>query len=59
MFHIALDDFDEVGNQIIAPSQLHIDLGECVFNAITSVDQSVVNANCPEDNCRNKAEENQ
>ncbi len=39
---IALGDLDEVGDEVVATSELHIDLGEGVLERIARHDQSVV-----------------
>jgi hypothetical protein len=59
VFHVAFDGLDEVRDQIMAASELHIDLREAVANAIALVDQSVVNADCPENDCGDNCQKNQ
>jgi len=59
VLHVALDGFDEVRDQVVAPRELHIDLGECVLYPVSLVDQPVVNADPPEHNRDNDREENQ
>jgi len=56
---IAFDGFDKVGNQVVAPSQLHVNLREGVLDAVAFVDQPVVNADPPHDNRCNDREEYQ
>jgi hypothetical protein len=45
-------------NQIVPPRELHIDLREGVFDAISHVDKTIVNANCKKDDCGKNCEEN-
>ncbi len=42
MFQVALGDSDQVGNQVIAPLQLHIDLGKRIAVAVAQLHQLVV-----------------
>ena len=44
-----LGGFDQVWNQVMAPLQLHVDLGECVPKTVPKVDQAVVDAREPGD----------
>ena len=59
MFHVPFDRFDEIGNQIVTTSELDVDLCEGIAHAVTFVDQSVVDSDCPEDNDGDDAEEDQ
>ena len=51
MFHVPFYRLYEVGDQVMAPSELDIDLGEPVSNAIAFVDETVVNTDRPENYC--------
>ena len=42
MGRVSLYGFDEIGNEVMATLQLHVDLGPSVFNAITHPDEAVV-----------------
>ncbi len=57
MFHVALDGFDEIWNQIVPPGELHVNLCEGVFNAISQVDKTIVDANCKKGDCAEQCEE--
>lgn len=58
MFHVAFDRFDEIWNQIVPTGKLHINLSECVLDAISQVDKTIVDANCKKDDCGDQHEEN-
>ncbi len=58
MLHVAFDGFNEIRNQVIATSQLNIDLSESILDAIAKIYESVVDANCVEDYRDNYREEN-
>lgn len=47
MFHVAFYSFDEIWNQVMAPSQLHIDLRKGIFYPVAAIDEAVVNADGP------------
>jgi hypothetical protein len=48
MAHVAFDGFDQVGNQIVAAFELHVDLSEGVLDAVPGDHQPVVDAHQPE-----------
>ena len=48
MLHVALDGLDQVGDQVVPPLQLHVDLGEGVLVPVPGDDQPVVDAHDPE-----------
>src|SRR5207302_899398 len=47
MLHITLGGFDQVGNQVVAPFELHVDLGERIFETIAEGDESIIDAGGP------------
>ena len=57
MLHVAFNGFDEVGDQVIATGQLHVDLREGVLDAIAKIDEGIVDKNCKEDYRDNYREE--
>jgi hypothetical protein len=59
MLHVALDGFDEIGDQVVAARQLNVDLREGIPDAVALVDQPVVNTDRPEHYRGNDREENQ
>lgn len=59
MLHVTFDSFDEIRNQVIATRQLYIDLGEGIPDAISEIDESVVNTHCVQDYRDNYREENE
>ena len=58
VFHIAFDRFDEIWNQVVPSGELHIDLRKSVLYAITQIDETIVDADCEQNDCRNHGEEN-
>jgi hypothetical protein len=48
VFHIALGDFDEIRDQVIAAFQLNVDLGEGIFEAVAEFDELVIDTSDPE-----------
>ena len=50
MGSIALDRLHQVGNQVVAPGQLYVNLGESVLDAVAFVNETVVNTDAPEHN---------
>jgi hypothetical protein len=58
MFHVAFDRFDEVWNKVVTPGELYINLRESIFDTISQVDETIVNADCKKDDCGNQREEN-
>jgi hypothetical protein len=42
VLHVALRGLDQVGNQVVAACELHVDLGERVLVAVARADQPVV-----------------
>ena len=44
-----LGGFDQIRNQVVAPLELHVDLGERVSKAIPEIDEAVVDAREPGD----------
>jgi len=42
--HVGFGGFDEVGDEVVAAFELHIDLGEGVFEAVAQLNQVVVDA---------------
>ena len=42
MRRVTLDRLDEVGDQVVPPLQLHVDLRPCVFDPVAEPDQAVV-----------------
>ena len=59
MFHVTFDSFDQIWNQVMAPCELHVNLGERITNAIAFIDEAVVNPDRPENYRGNNAEEDQ
>lgn len=59
MFDVTLDGFDEVRNEVVSSGQLDIDLCKPVSDAISFIDESVVNTDRPENYRGNYAQENQ
>lgn len=59
VFHVPFDRFDEIGNEIVSPRQLYVDLRKGIFDAIPEIDQAVVNADCIQNQCGNDREEYQ
>ena len=59
MFDVTLYGLDKIWNQVVATSQLHIDLSKSISNAIAFIDKSVVNTDRPENYCGNYAQEYQ
>lgn len=45
MFHVSLDGFDKIRDQVMAPRELYIDLGESIAHTVALIDQSVVDTN--------------
>ena len=45
MLHVALGRLDQVGDQVVAALELHVDLGERVLEAVARTDQAVVHRN--------------
>ena len=58
VFQVALGDLDEIGNEVVATLQLHVDLGEGVFEAVAEGDEGIVDANGPEGEGGDEGEEN-
>jgi hypothetical protein len=56
VLHVSLGGFHQVGNQIVAARQLHIDLGERILIGVAAADQSVVDGNEKEDDQDNDAQ---
>jgi hypothetical protein len=48
MAHVTLDGFDEIWNQVVAASELNVDLREAVTHSVAHVYQIVVHLDCPE-----------
>ena len=42
MFHVAFYGFDKVRYQIVTSGKLYIDLGKRVFDAVTKIDEFIV-----------------
>jgi len=59
VLHVSLDGLYKIGDQVITPCKLNIDLGERIANSIAFVNQTVVDANYPENYCGDNAQENQ
>lgn len=59
MLHVAFDRFNEIGNQVMSPGELDVNLGERIFDAISEIDQTIVDADRIEDYCGNCGKENQ
>jgi hypothetical protein len=51
MLHVAFDRFNEIGNQVMTPGELDVNLGERIFDAISEIDQTIVDADRVEDYC--------
>ena len=58
MRHVAFDGFDQIGNQVVSASQLHVDLRECVTDSVAQVDEIVVDGNRPKDDQRDDDQDN-
>jgi len=48
MRHVFLRHLDQVGNQVVAPGELHVDLRERILVSVATGDQAVVDAHGPE-----------
>ncbi len=59
VFHVSLNGFDEIRDQVVAARQLHVDLCERVTNPVALVDQPVVDADRPEHYRGDEPEEDQ
>ncbi len=59
MLHVAFDGFDEIRDQVVTAGQLHVDLREGILDPVALVDQPVVYADCPEDDCSDNRDEYQ
>ncbi|OPZ08268.1 MAG: hypothetical protein BWZ07_03185 [Alphaproteobacteria bacterium ADurb.BinA280] len=59
MLHVALDRFHQIGDQVIATGQLHVDLGERILVTVARRDQTVVDADCVERDDRDDAQQDQ
>ena len=57
--HVALDGFDEVGNQVVAALELHVDLRPGVVDEVAQVDETVVDGDEPEDEGDENTKENE
>jgi hypothetical protein len=42
VLHVPFDDFDQIRDQVVASFQLHVDLGESVFEFVLRGDKAVV-----------------
>ena len=49
MLHIALGRFDEIGNQVVTPLQLHVYLRPCVVNLVAKPDKNIVSSDYIQD----------
>ena len=47
MSRVAFRRFDQIGNQVVATLQLHVDLGERVLEPIAKRDEAVVDSHDP------------
>jgi len=59
VLHVSLDGLYKIGDQIMAPSKLNIDLGERIANSVAFVNKAVVDANYPEYYRGDNAQEDQ
>ena len=59
MLNVTFDGLDQIGNQIVATCQLHVDLSKPIFDAIAKIDESVVDTNGIKNYRDNQREENQ
>ncbi len=48
MFHVALGGLDEIGDEVVAALELHVDLRVGVFETVAQGDEGVVDAGDPE-----------
>jgi hypothetical protein len=58
MFEIALGGFHQVGNEIVSPLQLHIDLGERILEPVAQRNQTVVDPDGPEADDEDEQDQN-
>ena len=58
MRHILFHHFHQVGDQVVTPFELDIDLGERVFIAVSEGNQTVVYGDQPEHNNGDNTKEN-
>ena len=55
---VAFDGLDEIGHQVLALLQLHVDVGEGLFAALAHADQAIVGPDQPQHQNGNNAENN-
>ena len=48
VLHVAFDGLDQIRDEVVAPGELNVDLGEGVPYAVALVDETVVYADGPE-----------
>ena len=58
VLHVALGGFDEVGNEIVAALELHVDLSVGVFETVAQGDEGIVDAGDPEADDDHDGEQN-
>jgi hypothetical protein len=59
VFDIAFHGLDEVWYQVVTPGELDVDLGKCVFDAISRVDEIIIDRDSVGDDRDDYREENQ
>jgi len=47
VFEVTLGDLDQIGDQIVAAFELHVDLGEGVLEPVAELDEAVVDSGDP------------
>ena len=52
MLHVALGRLNQVGNEVIATLELHINLGKCIFKTVFKLNQFIVYGD-EKRNCQN------
>jgi hypothetical protein len=57
VFHVAFDGFHKIWNQVVPARQLYINLCKRVFDAISQVNQTIVDTDCVKHDGSNKREE--
>jgi len=57
MLHISFDSFHKVRDKVVSSGQLHVNLGEGIFDTISQIDQTIVDADSVHDYGGNQCEE--
>jgi hypothetical protein len=59
VFHISFYGLNQIWDEVIAPRKLDIDLRKRIFDAVTKIDQTIVNAYRIHQECGRNCEEYQ